>query len=171
MVVSVQSNPAFELHSSITLCLGDDVQLDAYAGPQATYIWQDGTADPTFTASSSGLYRATATIAGCSLTDTVRVAMDICLFFMDVTNIFTPNGDASNNTFQPMLRGVFNVSLAIYNRWGQLIQTTAALQPIWDGRTESGMPVPDGTYYWILGYTRNGDQLIEELRGTVTLLR
>lgn len=169
--VSVQPYPSFDLGTSITLCLGKEAQLDAYAGPQAAYVWQDGSTGPTLTVSTSGTYWATATIAGCSFTDSVAVGLDSCLILVSVPNIFTPNGDASNNTFQPALRGVFDVSLNVYNRWGQRIQTSTARQPIWDGRTESGMPVPDGTYYWILGYTRSSDQVYEELHGTVTLLR
>lgn len=162
---------SFYLGGDIILCMGDQIQLDAYSGAEATYVWQDGTTDPTLTVSSAGVYRVTASLGNCSITDSVRVTMDSCLFEVEVPNIFTPNGDATNSTFQPTLVGVSAVSLYIYNRWGQLIYTSSALQPVWDGRTDSGMPVPDGTYFYVLGYTRNGAQGPEELHGAVTLLR
>jgi gliding motility-associated-like protein len=121
---------------------------------------------------SAGVFRAIVTREGCTAQDSVLIQMDSCLFAVEMPNVFTPNGDENNSTFQPIvLRGVKDVELEIRNRWGQLLFTSTALAPLWDGRTGSDDPAPEGTYFWVLRYTRSQDQVSEVLSGTLTLLR
>ena len=48
---------------------------------------------------------------------------------------FTPNGDGKNDNFKPFTVGITNLKyFRVYNRWGQLIFSTAKLNDGWDGR-------------------------------------
>jgi gliding motility-associated-like protein len=86
-----------------------------------------------------------------------------------VPNIFTPNGDANNNLFQVSGDGIDKFKLAIYNRWGQLLFSSDAIQNSWDGNFEN-KPVPDGTYYFILNVSYSNTEF-EIIKGNLTLIR
>jgi gliding motility-associated-like protein len=89
--------------------------------------------------------------------------------FIYVPNIFTPNGDTSNDLFQISGQGIEIFHLEIYNRWGQLLFVSSSINDSWDGNFNN-KPEPEGTYYYILKveYT-NGDS--EKLNGSLTLFR
>ena len=50
-------------------------------------------------------------------------------------------------------KGVTAISGEIYDRWGLQVFTFQAIDEAWDGRTTSGVPVSDGTYYYIVRTT------------------
>lgn len=70
-----------------------------------------------------------------------------------VPNVFSPNGDGLNDVFR--LGGVANpcadaLTVEIYNRWGQKMFASSAIDFKWDGKDTNGKDVPEGTYYVIL---------------------
>lgn len=69
---------------------------------------------------------------------------------LSVPNAFSPDGNGTNETFHPVFTGpARQYSLAVYNRWGQLIFKTSSPQAGWDG-TYHGIPQPQGTYVYYL---------------------
>lgn len=106
------------------------------------------------------------TAAGCA--DTVRSTIVITENgVIEMPNIFSPNGDGHNDRFLPLdLTGVAG-QLEIYNRWGQLIYSTSALEQGWNGKVD-GTDAPDGTYYYVVTPT---DAEAETRTGHVTLVR
>jgi gliding motility-associated-like protein len=82
-----------------------------------------------------------------------------------IPNIFTPNGDASNDLF--VIKGLYGSgnSLLVYNRWGKKIYENADYKNDWDG-SANGKPLSDGTYFYIM-IRSNG----EEHTGSITILR
>jgi gliding motility-associated-like protein len=66
-------------------------------------------------------------------------------------NIFTPNEDAINDEFRILANGltVNSFSLKIYNRFGVLLFSTNNINISWDGRTNAGLKVPEGIYFYI----------------------
>jgi len=77
--------------------------------------------------------------------------LDITVNSLDVTipNIFTPNNDMKNDVFA--IEGINSqFSLVILNRWGEMIFSQQPYLNNWDGRTSSGLEVPNGTYFYIL---------------------
>lgn len=103
---------------------------------------------------------------GCVGMDTVlvRVTPDDELIFYSA---FTPNGDGDNDYF--FIGNIFKYPdcvLKVYNRYGQVIFTSAGYKNDWDGSYQ-GNKVPTGTYFYILeSGTDKGNYT-----GTVTILR
>lgn len=79
------------------------------------------------------------------------ICIDNCPEY-SLPNIFSPNGDALNDTFEPFpYRYVQSISLAIYNRWGETVFETTDPSIQWDGmHKETGKPCTDGAYYYVI---------------------
>ena len=56
------------------ICNGDSILLDV-SNPNATYVWQDITTNPTFNANQSGIYSVIITMDGCIFKDTIQVVI------------------------------------------------------------------------------------------------
>ena len=61
-----------DLGPDTTLCGAANITLDATTG-SATYLWQDGSTNPTFTATSSGLYWVEVDVNGCLSRDSINI--------------------------------------------------------------------------------------------------
>ena len=66
--------PTVDLGGDQGICDGQAVTLDA-TSQQATYLWQDGSATPTYTANSSGNYAVTVTNACGQVSDAVAISL------------------------------------------------------------------------------------------------
>lgn len=90
-----------------------------------------------------------------------------------VPNVFTPDGNELNQTFQPVFTAGFDPQrfhLEIFNRWGESIFVSNDPALGWDG-SYNGTLMPDGTYTWKIGFNvRNSDDK-KIVKGHVTLVR
>ena len=83
---------------------------------------------------------------------------------------FTPNNDGLNDRFQIRVQGRINkFSLAVYNRWGNLVFSTNDVNNSWDG-TIDGTPASLGVFVYTINAMTYDNKLIRK-NGTVTLLR
>ena len=89
---------------------------------------------------------------------------------VSVPNVFTPNGDGSNDQFRVTSTGLERFDLRIYNRYGQEMARLERPAQSWDGRTFAGEPASEGTYFFVLD-ARGLDGQEHKLHGTLTLLR
>jgi gliding motility-associated-like protein len=118
-----------------------------------------------------------------SITYTVRVAQGVCYsedhikvrvyktgIDILVPSAFTPNGDGKNDMARPILIGISKLTyFNIYNRWGQLIFSTAQPGKGWDG-TFQGVNQPSGAYvYQTQGVDYLGNFVYR--KGTIVLIR
>jgi len=93
----------------------------------------------------------------------------------DTPNVFTPNGDAQNDLFQPQTYAMTEASLQIFNRWGRPVFKYDGIIPPselwgWDGSINGGAKAAAGTYYYVLDLKGvDGNNYPEQ--GSVTLLR
>jgi gliding motility-associated-like protein len=87
-----------------------------------------------------------------------------------VPTAFTPNNDGKNDVFMPWdLSFVTDITLRIYNRWGQLVYEGRGRGVRWDGSLKS-IKQHSGVYIYSLNYTTlSGTKKFK--KGSVTLIR
>jgi gliding motility-associated-like protein len=65
-------------------------------------------------------------------------------------NVFTPNGDGSNDYFQLYEPEASSIHVEIYDRWGVKIYEYNEVYGYWDGTYQpTGKLCSDGVYYWV----------------------
>ena len=111
---------------------------------------------------------------GCESTGQVNVLVQNVIF---IPNLFTPNGDDSNDTFLVYGSGIATIDFQVYDLNGNRIYHTRNVEEAtllgWDG-TYQGAEMSNGTYMWsISGRFHNGTPLKfnGQSKGTIKLLR
>ena len=178
--VSVEEVKDAICKSDTNICKGDSILIGINETENATYNWLPTNglscstcANPKASPSSNTTY--TLTKQQCSYTSTAKINItvkDCNPKAIEIPNVFTPNGDGVNDTFNFSIVGASDVNFAIYNRWGNLIQTTTLQQQttiLWDGHTTSGEACSEGVYFYTLSYKANGDVITS--KGFITLMR
>ena len=172
--IRVHSYPEIYLGPDTSMCPGSSAVIlsDDHnkANPNATWVWNTGDSSSQITVVKPGYYYSSVTIDGCSASDTVWVQKDC---YLDLPNVFTPNGDGVNDYFYPrqlLTKGMTSFSMNIYNRWGQLVYQTSSLDGRgWDGNF-NGQPQPEAVYVYIIDAGFKDGQ-VEHHQGNLTLLR
>lgn len=105
---------------------------------------------------------------GCFKDTTFSIPIDTFGFYRP--NIFTPN-KGTNNTFSIVCpSNLDKFHIAIFNRGGMLVFESDDQHFSWNG-TKDGTPVPQGSYPYVITYTRAGAVSEYRIHGTVTLIR
>lgn len=90
-----------------------------------------------------------------------------------IPNIFTPDGDAFNQTFKPVFMTGFvptNFHFSVYNKWGEILWESYDPTAGWAG-TYGEKLVEDGVYVWQLSFKSNqSDKKFSDF-GHVTVLK
>jgi gliding motility-associated-like protein len=142
-------------------CIDADYTLTATAPAGATFEWYKGTnivpeaaTGNTFIVTTPETYRVVATFNGCVTDATENVTSVYCA----IPKGISPNGDEFNQTFD--LKN-FNVKkLQIFNRYGMEVYSKEQYKNEWDGKSNDGQVLPDGTYFYVIefesGKTKTG---------------
>ncbi len=143
---------------------GDLVGFEVNFNPQAIWpflviSWDfgDGSSSalptPIHRYANKGTYLVTLTVldaVGCLLKTSRK--MQVLDYYLQIPNVFTPNGDALNDTFFPKFRFIRNLQLQVMNKWGELIYRSRGVDdPGWDG-TVAGQKAPEGVYVYKMSY-------------------
>lgn len=89
---------------------------------------------------------------------------------LEIPNVFTPNNDNANDVFTIKSHGVKEISLQIFNRWGEKIYDFTGPKAAWDGFNNQGAPMAEGTYFFFVKATGFDKKEIKQ-NGHLTLLR
>lgn len=168
--IAVDAGPNFTIEYGSSVVL----QGTTSVSPVVSIVWEpeeglsctdcmQPTAQPTFNTT----YYITITDAdGCTAIDSVNVWVNIDF---NVPNAFTPNGDGLNDVFNIQTDLLISYNISIYNRWGELVFTSADITKGWDGNVGE-KPQEIGTYlYFIESVTTLNTPIAKT--GTITLLR
>lgn len=88
-----------------------------------------------------------------------------------VPNVITPNQDDLNDLLIVNVDPCWKIEhFTILNRWGNKIRNYTEAPIVWDGTTDGGKEVAEGTYFWIIEYELpDGEQVSES--GFITLIK
>lgn len=91
---------------------------------------------------------------------------------LEIPNVFTPNGDGSNDVFFLKTSNLTEITALIFDRWGNKVYdlTSGTGNIAWDGKNMEGKDSPAGTYFYIIKATGK-DGTTYDKKGNVSLYR
>ncbi len=187
VTIGVVPMPTLNITPTATVIqIGDGVQITAQGA--VYYSWYPITninnfylANPIFSPTTTTEYCVIGENGGgikgiCSDTICVIIQVDLLNDNVIIPNIFTPNGDNTNDTWGIEFKHpeiVKDFKLSVFNRWGVKLYEADKPNAKWDGRSLSGEVVPTGTYYYVAEFIINPAQggKKQEAKGYFTLMR
>jgi gliding motility-associated-like protein len=157
------------------ICEGDAIVLNP-VNQGSFYEWNTGENTQTITTGLAGVYFVTSyQSARCPAVDTLVVVTEVCedppVDSLFVPNVFTPNGDGSNNYFSVRSANIEFFDVVIYDRWGLKVGQFSDPALYWDGsHFKTGEPCSAGTYYYVLRFNFKG-KAPEDRSGFITIIR
>lgn len=157
--------------------IGGEVELWAESDPGVTYSWIPEPME-CLNEDCSEIYdvpdQATLYVVivkdpiGCENSDSVLVDINGYMEIF-VPNIFSPNGDGSNDFLVINGPRLFNYYIEIYDRWGKRVFESTEQKDYWDGKLNGSDLAPQTFVYMISGETVLGDQVKKE--GNVSIIK
>jgi gliding motility-associated-like protein len=91
---------------------------------------------------------------------------------LEIPNVFTPNGDGSNDVFFLKTSNLTEITALIFDRWGNKVYdlTSSTGNIAWDGKNLEGKECAAGTYFYVIKAKGKDDQSYEK-KGNVSLFR
>lgn len=168
LIVTAKELPNPDLGNDTTFCKGDKIQLIA-SSPASTYLWQNGYAGPSFTATETGIYWVRVSNICGQVTDSILITMNQCDCDIFMPNAFSPNNDALNDEIGPLTQCDFkSFHLRMFNRWGNMVFDSRYSAHRWNGNYQ-GVPADQGTYFWVIEFETETQKKI--LKGDFMLMR
>jgi gliding motility-associated-like protein len=164
--------PDVDLGENVVLFQGETITLDA--GNFQSYIWNSDNSltDRYYTVAYEDIQAEDSVWVEvfdgfCKNTDEIIIE----IFEVDVPNVITPNGDGSNDRFEPIsgFSGINNHSMMVFNRWGEKVWESSDFVSGWDGK-QNGRLVSEGTYFWVLEVYYGPDNVKRIYKGSLTVL-
>ena len=134
--------------------------LQAGYNPTTTWYWENGSTDIPRMISAAGSYVFT-------LQNDCDVDSDTAIIGIKPCDIIAPNivvlsSSSGNNLFYVNSQGLVEFNCIILNRWGNVIYEYSDPAGGWDGKTEDGNKVEEGTYFYRIRATlEGGEELIK----------
>ncbi|HXU28751.1 MAG TPA: gliding motility-associated C-terminal domain-containing protein, partial [Bacteroidia bacterium] len=173
-------------------CPKDSLALLIADTGNTNYIWHPNNSVASVTGDSAHVivqdinqYYVTYLRNGCADTGKIIISVTTYDAFRpdELVNVFSPNGDKSNDFFYPFYSATINqyqifkqsdtYELNVYDRWGKLVYSATDYNKPWDGKTKSGHEADNGTYFFVVKYKSNcGSKAdVVEKKGFVELVR
>jgi len=130
-----------------TICAFQTITFNAQ-NPGFNYLWSTGDEQQSITVSQAGQYEVAISNKCFNQSKTFTLRTLDCTTEYYIPNAFSPNGDGINDQFG--LNGEFieEVTLQIFNRWGQRLYKETSENPRWDGKV-NGSTVSEGAYLYL----------------------
>ena len=169
VTVSIQSAIAVPvIMGNTALCEGDMLVLTVSGVVVNGFTWTTpsgpmaGTAlvfSAAATVGTAGTYTVHANGGECpDVSASIEVTVEECGII--IPNVFTPNGDGSNDYFVVEGTALTSFEFHVFNRWGQEVYSSQAASIAWNGRGKGSDALPDGVYYYELNEMRSGKNTV-----------
>jgi len=182
VTVNVMPYPSASASADVTTGNpGLAVNFDNFSTNSTTYNWDFGNGasanvsnlnSQTTTYGSVGSYLMVLTSSNGICSDTAMIQIDILPYptpDIHVPNVFTPNGDNTNDDFFISTQNASAIEVIILNRWGNVVHEITTLDGVWDGDV-NGKHADDGVYFFKYIVTGlNGEEITGH--GNITLIR
>jgi gliding motility-associated-like protein len=149
--------------------------VDIYNGTQPySIIWSNGLGTDTIQPlAAPAWYSVLVTDANnCEVLDSVfiyRSTEDCIPPHIYIPNIFSPNGDGNNDILYVYGKGIEDLSLIIYNRWGEKVFETKDMLNGWDGTHKGKLMDPAVFVYYLKASLEDGQDIDQS--GNITLVK
>ena len=158
VAIKVSQKPIFVVEGNKNICDGTFTELSVRPqdGKEYEYYWVSPTKKKIIAKnlqiSELGTWQLSVSDPeGCAVSQNIRIT-NCCEAQVEIPNAFTPFRSSANNVFKISQKGLFSVNVQIYNRWGELVFASTALDFEWDG-TKNGKNCAVDVYQVILEYT------------------
>lgn len=168
--------PFVDLGNDTTICIGEEITVNALGGNNRSYEWNDGSTGAAIIVNSAGNYSVTVTENSCSSEDEITISEESCDCVTALPNAFSPNNDGLNDHIFPIIEDgceFTNFKFFVISRWGQVVYESTSSTPGdsgWNG-TINGTELPQDTYIWVLEYTTILDNNSIIKKGEILLVR
>lgn len=167
-IISIDAPPIIDLGNDTLLCQGTTLTLSPGIG-FTKYLWSTGSTLPQILVTEPGNYSVTVWNGNCPSSD--NILLKECESEIWIPNVFTPNGDGINDEFYPVYSNIEEITLYIFNRWGNQIFEGSGINARWNG-IYKGKLCPDGVYTYLINYVKKGAHAgPKEKHGSITLLK
>ncbi len=153
--------------------------LDQGSDTTATYnyLWSFGDGDTltgpdvTHTYADTGLYVVSLNVSDNYMCSDTRSQRVLVADEIVIQNIFTPNEDGKNDYFEIIPRTDVVLGFYVYSRTGILVYSIESPRIVWDGRTNNGVKLSTGIYYYVIRSVKGDPQGLYNKSGFVYLYR
>jgi len=129
------------------------------------YTWNTGGTSAQESITQNGTYSMTRTNFCYTENYSIKVNFIKQTDLQATANVFTPNGDGVNDTWQPINEPVDEYELRVYSRWGGLVFKTTNYTEAWGASNTA-----DGIYFYSIGY-KNCLNEPQQAKGMVQVMR
>lgn len=167
----LQEVPDFDLGEPINLCQNNQNVPTTLTSSinLPNYSWSNGAKNPSISITEPGQYWLRSFNTCGEKIDSIRV--NGCPSQIYVPNVFSPNDDGENDFFTVFGRSVSDVTLSIFDRWGDLVYQEYGDTPKgWDG-TFKGSPLSTGIFVYLLTYRSQDSAVLKQQSGSFLLVR
>jgi gliding motility-associated-like protein len=172
--INVNAAPTIQVSDDSTIFTGASMQLSASGG--LTYQWSPSTglddptsSNPVATPSQTTTYTITITDQNnCTAIDSVKIEV-LPLQSLFIPTAFSPNDDNQNDVLYVRGSGIDQLSLNIFDRYGQMVFEITDINQGWDGSFK-GKPLSNNVFTYYLSGSYQSGEIIDQ-KGTISLVR
>jgi PKD repeat protein len=150
--------PELITESELSGCYGDTLAITSNY-TEGSILWNTGSTDTGIEVTESGEYSIAVDYLGCTRSDIIDVQLQdfIPVSWIEIPNVFSPNGDNKNQQFRPFVltdpdyplcnSPFIEIEMNVYNRWGNLLAENICA---WDANANGADYYNEGVYYYII---------------------
>tara|TARA_B100000508_G_scaffold141062_1_gene145789 strand:- start:27511 stop:31875 length:4365 start_codon:yes stop_codon:yes gene_type:complete len=176
--VFIQQVPTITLPDDQVIIIGEEINVNTSGRYGSSYRWEPPTGlscsdcpNPTAKPLKNTTYTLYVSDSlGCFETKGTFIVEVQPKLSLDVPDVFTPNGDGSNDVISPAGWGIKELlEFKVYNRWGELVFEATKETPGWDGYYKGELQNMETYVYYARALSYDDEVISKE--GYFTLVR